>query len=276
MVRQSWLYDAIIYLYALSLLFYFSDFVGKNRRAKRMGTGLLAFVWVLQTVYLAVSLYENRAAFAFTMFETLFLFAWLLVALSLVIGRFVAIDMLVFLVNVFGFAVLALNFFSNPKVNPLFSGWQVSDELLFIHITLAVGSYAAFTVGAFWSGMYLFLHRKLKEKRWTAKMKRMPSLEKLDLYTYRTVLIGVPMLLLSLSLGFVWIALAHAPDMLLDPKVVNSVFVLAAYSFYLMQRLSLRAPGARLALWNLAAFAFVVANFMISNWFSDFHQWIWM
>ncbi len=27
MVTQTWLYDAIIYIYALSLLFYFSDFV---------------------------------------------------------------------------------------------------------------------------------------------------------------------------------------------------------------------------------------------------------
>lgn len=275
MVTQSWLYDAIIYIYALSLLFYFSDFVGTNRRAKRVGTGLLAFVWVLQTAYLAVSVFANRATFAFTMFETLFLFAWILVTLSLVISRFMSIDMLVFLVNVFGFAVLALHFFSNPEVDPFISGWEVSDELMFIHVTLAVGSYAAFTIGAALSCMYLFLHRQLKEKHWTSNMKRMPSLEKLELYTYRAVLIGAPMLLLALSLGFVWIALAHASQMLTDPKVVNSVFVLAAYSFYLVQRISFKAPGPSLALWNLAAFAFVVANFIVSNWFSNFHQWIW-
>ncbi len=52
MVTRSWLFDAMIYMYALSLLFYFSDFANANRSAKRMGTGLLLFVWVLQTAYL--------------------------------------------------------------------------------------------------------------------------------------------------------------------------------------------------------------------------------
>jgi HemX protein len=59
MVTQSWLYDAILYIYALSLLFYFSDFARANRSVKRMGTGLLSFVWVLQTVYLAFQIYSH-------------------------------------------------------------------------------------------------------------------------------------------------------------------------------------------------------------------------
>jgi HemX protein len=276
MVTQSWFYDAIIYLYALSLLFYFSDFANASRSAKRMGAGLLVFVWVLQTVYLAVSLYGHRVQWVFSMFETLLFFSWLLVGASLAINRFFRIELLVFFVNVLGFAALALNFFSNPHAVPILPEWNVADELLFIHVTLAIASYAAFTVGAVLSGMYLFLHRQLKEKHWTSTMKRLPSLEKIDRFTYGAVIAGAPLLILSLALGLVWVTLQGDSRLFYDPKVINSLFILAAYAFYLMQKLSLRATGKRLAYWNLGAFAFVVLNFIVSNLISNFHAWIWM
>ena len=43
-------------------------------------------------------------------------------------------------------------------------------------------------------------------------------------------------------------------NLLLDAKVINSFFVLAAYAFYLFQHKSMRISGNRLAVWNLAAF----------------------
>jgi HemX protein len=105
---------------------------------------------------------------------------------------------------------------------------------------------------------------------------RLPSLEKIEEYTYFAIIIGAPLLLLALSLGLVWIALEGNKDLFWDPKVVNSVFVLAAYAFYLFQYRSLRMSGNKLAAWNLAAFLIVVLNFVVSNLVSGFHQWIWM
>jgi HemX protein len=276
MVTHSWLYDAMIYIYALSLLFYFSDFANANRSAKRMGTGLLSFVWVLQTVYMATSLYGHLTEWAFSRSDVLFLFSWLLVTTSLVVNRFFRIEMFVFLVNVLGFAILALNIFGNPRVTPILNTWGINDELLFIHITLAIGSYAAFSVAAVFSGMYLFLHRKLKAKKWSTTMQRLPSLEKIEQYTYFAVIVGAPLLLLALSLGVVWISLEGDKNLFFDPKVVNSIFVLAAYGFYLFQHHSLRMSGNKLAGWNLAAYLIVVMNFVVSNLVSGFHQWIWM
>jgi HemX protein len=276
MVTQSWLYDAMIYTYALSLLFYFSDFARANRSAKRMGTGLLSFVWILQTVYLGMSFFGHVSQWALSRSDVLFLFSWLLAAISLVINRFFRIELFVFFINVLGFAILALNIFGNPNVTPTLQGWEINDELLFIHITLAIGSYAAFTAAAIFSGMYLFLHRQLKVKQFSPNMMRLPSLEKIEEYTFFAIIIGAPLLLLALSLGVVWIALEGNKDLFWDPKVVNSVFVLAAYSFYLFQHHSLRVSGNKLAAWNLAAFLIVVINFIVSNLVSGFHQWIWM
>ncbi|MCP1306769.1 cytochrome c biogenesis protein CcsA [Paenibacillus tyrfis] len=273
MVTQTWLYDVILYIYALSLLFYFSDFVGPNRSAKRMGTGLLSFVWVLQTAYLIYSLVTHGKLSAFSMFETLFILSWLLVTVSLIVNRFFRIELFVFLVNVFGFATFALNVFSRPGLAPTLAHWNINDELLFIHITLAVSGYAAFVVSAIFSGMYLFLHRKLKEKQWSQQMLRLPSLENTDRYAFVSVVIGAPLLLLTLSLGIVWIALEGDFMLFFDPKVLNSWFVLLAYIFYLFQRLVMKAAGNRLALWNLAAFVITLLNFLLANQYSNFHQW---
>ncbi|MFC5447280.1 cytochrome C assembly family protein [Paenibacillus aestuarii] len=275
MVTRSWLFDAMIYMYALSLLFYFADFASANRNAKRMGTGLLLFVWVLQTAYLGVNLYGHLTEWAFSRSDVLFMFSWLIVTISLIVNRFFRIELFVFFVNVLGFAILALNVFGNPQLTPIKSSWNINDELLFIHITLAIGSYAAFSIAAIFSGMYLFLHRMLKEKKFSQTVMRLPSLEKIEQYTYLAVIIGAPLLLLALSLGIVWVVLQGDRNLLYDPKVVNSFFVLAAYGFYLFQHHSMRISGNRLAAWNLAAFLIVVINFVISNFLSGFHDWIW-
>jgi HemX protein len=139
-----------------------------------------------------------------------------------------------------------------------------------------MASYAAFLTAAVLSGMYLFLHRQLKEKHWSATMKRLPSLEKTDRYAYVAVITGTPLLLLALALGVVWIALQGKKELFFDPKVVNSLFVLAAYVFYLFQRKTLGIEGNKLAAWNLAAFLIVIINFVVSNLYSNFHHWIWM
>ncbi|MDF2649087.1 MULTISPECIES: inner membrane protein YpjD [unclassified Paenibacillus] len=275
MVTRSWLFDAMIYMYALSLLFYFSDFANANRSAKRMGTGLLLFVWVLQTAYLGINLYGHLTEWAFARSDVLFMFSWLIVTISLLINRFFRIELFVFFVNVLGFAILALNVFSNPNVTPIKPDWDINDELLFIHITLAIGSYVAFSIAAIFSGMYVFLHKMLKAKKFSQTVMRLPSLEKIEHYTYLSVIIGAPLLLMALSLGVVWVVLEGDRNLLYDPKVINSFFVLAAYAFYLFQQHSMRISGNKLAAWNLAAFLIVVLNFVVSNLVSGFHGWIW-
>ncbi|QGQ95366.1 cytochrome C assembly protein [Paenibacillus psychroresistens] len=272
MVTQGWMFDAILYIYALSLLFYFSDFVGVNRNAKRMGTGLLIFVWVLQTFYLVANAIEQRGHFVFTLFEALLLFSWLMVTFSLILNRFFRIEPLVFFANVVGFAVLALHFFSHHIDSPDISQGEALNELLFIHATLAVCSYAAFSLAAIFSGMYLFLHRQLKEKHWSPAMKRMPSLEKIEIYTFYSILSGFPLLLLSLVLGVIWITLRGDSNLLFDPKVVLSTFILLIYTAYLFQRRFSQSSGTSLAWWNIGAFAFMIVNFLVINLLSGFHR----
>lgn len=276
MVTKSWMYDMIIYIYALSLLFYFFDFVERNQKLKRMGTGFLAFVWLLQTIFLFLRMGEVLHPAVFSMFDSLFLFSWMMVTLSLALNYFFRIDLLVFFLNVLGFAVSALNFFSDESVLPMIGQWEIEDELLFIHVSLAIASYVSYMIGAVFSGMYLFLHRQLKEKQWSTTMKRLPSLEKIEKYNAVSIMIGTPLLILSLALGVVWVILKSQLLLLFDPKVLNSIVILAAYGIYLVKKISRRTAGRKLALWSLASFSLVILNYLVSNFYSNFHQWIWM
>src|SRR5438105_402129 len=109
MLTHDWLTDAVLYVYALSLLFFASDAASGNRSARRVGTGLLVFVWVLQTVFLLVLMVQRYSMADLSLKDFLFFVSWLLVSASFVVNRWIRADLLVLFVNIVGFAVLALN-----------------------------------------------------------------------------------------------------------------------------------------------------------------------
>ncbi|NBI28793.1 cytochrome c biogenesis protein CcsA [Chengkuizengella marina] len=276
MESKTFVYDIIIYLYTLSLLFSFSDTIYKNRKAKWIGTGLLIIVWILQSNFFILRMIDNSYFPILTMFETLFFFSWVVVTISLMLNFILKHDLFVFTVNVAAFTIMALSFFSDSSAIPTLRNWEIHDELLFIHITLAISSYAFFLVSFILSCLYLMLFRMLKEKKWSNYLKKLPSLEKIDKFAFLSVMIGLPLLLLSIILSIIWMVLTDHLLYLLDLKVMNSLLVLVAYIFYLFKKLKKHTTGNKLAFWNVIAFVLLLINFIVSNYLSDFHIWIWM
>lgn len=262
---------ALLVLYALSLLFYFSDFVSVSRKSKRMGTGLLVFVWVLQTGWLVSRLMRLDEPGELTRFEMLFFFVWLLVTISLAASRLVRIEPFVFAVNVIGFAVLAAVAAEGRSAAPL-EPWETAQHLLIIHISLALAAYALFIVGAVFSCMYLLLHRQLKNRNWNNVVRRMPGLETIDHYAFRAVLAGTPLLILSIAAAAVSILVEGKTAWFADWKVAAAVIAAAGYILYIARRTGRMHPGQLTARWNLYAFALLLANSLIST-ASSFHSW---
>jgi HemX protein len=273
MTSGGWYYDTMIYMYALSLLFFFSDFVGTNRSAKRIGAGLLLFVWGLESLYFVLTFPDDASLATVPLFESLLWFAWLLLTVSFVFIRFARIEYLAFFLNVIGFAVLVLNRLGDPSVAVPVGRWASAEDTLLIHIVLAVGSYAALTVSAVLAGMYLILHRLLKERRWSSFMRRSPSLESIEKYTFASSSIGVGTLILSLAAGGASIIAAKEFWALTDPKVIFSVAALTVYIVYVSSRRSGNVAGERLAALNLFGYGIALVNFLFSPWLSSFHYW---
>lgn len=239
---------------------------------------LLGFLWLVQTVYILVYLLviSRSASQLFTLPGTLLLLSWVLAAVTLGLGRLLQLGLAVYMVHGVVLAALFLHLIRHPDTLVRQSEWNIPDELLLLHIGLALCSYAAFTLGAFWSGMYLFLHRRLKEKQWTSSLKRLPSLEKLERYSFRAAAAGAPLLLLAMGLGIVFLFMLAEHSYMTDWKVLSSFLVLALYAYYMACSMSRRMPGHRLAVWNLGAYGFLLVNFLCTNRLSEFHQWIWM
>jgi len=271
MMTQDWLTDAVLYIYALSLLFFVSDAASGNRSARRVGTGLLVFVWVIQTAFLLYILVLSLSDPKLTLREFLFYVSWLLVSASFLINKWLRAELLVLLVNVVGFAVLALNLLEHPRKKMELGTEEVARRLLVVHISFITLAFAVLTVTALLCGMYLYLHRRLKTKRWTPMMSRMPGLELIDKYAFRAGLIGVPLLLLSLSTGTAALLLTNNWSDLLDLKAIFAYAAGVVYVVSLIQSTLKRDDGGEQARWSLIGYALLIADFFASA-FSSFHH----
>ncbi|SEM66652.1 inner membrane protein YpjD [Paenibacillus sp. OV219] len=271
MVTQNWFYDGILYVYALSLLFYFSDFVDRNRQAKQLGTGLLIFVWVLQTGFIVHRIISHLDMTFMSLFEYLLLFSWLLITVSLVMSRFFRMELIVFFVNVIGFAVLTINLFGIGSGASM-ERWELAHDMLILHVILMILAYTAFTLSAIFSGMYLFLFRRLKGKQWTKQMQRMPSLDVADRFMFRVSLVGTPLLMLSLAIAVASILVEGRYGLLLDLKVLTSFVALALYIWNVMKHQWFDGAGRKFARFNLISYAVLLLN-VFMNEASNFHSW---
>jgi HemX protein len=267
------LHELTVILYAISVLLYFVDFLQHNRKANRTAFWLLAFVWVLQTIFLILYMFKTGRFPVLTIFEGLYFYAWVLVTLSLIINRLLRVDFIVFFTNIIGFGIMAIHTFAPMQIDSTVIGQQLMSELLLIHITMAILSYGAFSLSFVFSLLYLIQHDLLKRKKWGKRLVRIPDLSKLEHFSYLLNIIGVPMLILSLILGIQW-AFLKVPDFLwYDSKVLGSFTVLGIYSVILYLRTRKGVSGKNLSLWNVASFLIVLINFFLFGQLSSFHFW---
>jgi HemX protein len=267
------LHELTVVLYAFSVLLYFFDFLHHNRKANRFAFWLLAFVWILQTVFLGIYMYKTGRFPVLTIFEGLYFYAWILVTLSIAINHLMRVDFIVFLTNILGFTVMAIHTFAPMQYDSHLMAKQLVSELLLIHITMAILSYGAFSLSFVFSTLYLLQYDLLKRKKWGTRLLRLADLDKLEKSSYILAVIGVPMLLLSLILGLQW-AFLKVPGMpWYDMKIIGSFLLLTAYSILLYLRIVKNLSGRNLAIWNSAAFLIVLINFFLFGKLSSFHLW---
>ncbi|WP_144547844.1 inner membrane protein YpjD [Bacillus sp. X1(2014)] len=272
-VFMTRLHELTVVLYAFSVLLYFFDFLHHNRKANRIAFWLLAFVWILQTVFLGIYMYKTGRFPVLTIFEGLYFYAWILVTLSIVINHLLRVDFIVFFTNILGFTVMAIHTFAPIQYSSHIMAKQLVSELLLIHITMAILSYGAFSLSFVFSSLYLLQYDLLKRKKWGTRLIRLADLDKLEKSSYILAVIGVPMLLLSLILGLQW-AFLKVPGMpWYDMKIVGSFLLLIAYSILLYLHSMKNLSGRKLAIWNTAAFLIVLINFFLFGRLSSFHLW---
>ncbi|WGD99023.1 cytochrome c biogenesis protein [Bacillus safensis] len=263
--------EATILIYALSVLFYFIDFLQHNRKAGKMAFWLLSIVWLLQTVYMFYIMMETDRFPVLNVAEGLYFYTWVLVTLSLVLTKVLRVEFIVFFTNVIGFSMMAIHTFTPSDLHSAELTGKLTSELLVIHITMAILSYGAFSLSFAFSLLYLFQYRLLKKKKWGKWLLRIEDLSKLDHMAYVLNIIGVPMLLLSLILGIIWAYISYDTLYWTDAKVLGSFIMLFLYGFYLYIRLVRNMQGKIVAFWNVASFLALMINYFLLGSLSTFH-----
>ena len=144
--------------------------------------------------------------------------------------------------------------------------------LLLLHVILAVLSFAAFTIAAVFAIMYLFLHRRLKEKKWSDTVRRLPSLEGMERTIYLNIAAGIPLLGVSLLVAVVSIVAEGRWILLLDTKVLFSGVSFCIFLYYFAARHYKRHSMTFMAWWVLLGYVFTIVNIWMNS-VSDFHSW---
>ncbi|MGI2326443.1 cytochrome c biogenesis protein CcsA [Planococcus sp. YIM B11945] len=272
-ITMARLHEAMVVLYAVSLVFYFFDYLYKEKRASHIAMALLGFVWILQTVFLVLYIVETQRFPILTLFEGIYFYAWLLVTLSLVLRIFYRFDFAVFFINIIGFIFMTIHTFAPVQIERSPVGEALVSELLLIHITFAILSYAAFSLSFVFSALHVLLYRLLKKKKWTKQLSNMPSLGQTELGMTISILVGISLLFVSLVLGFQWAVISLDEFSLLDLKIVGSFVLLVVYSviLYLHRKGSLN--GMNYAMMHIYAFLLLLVNFFLGSRLSEFHFW---
>src|SRR5690625_3126842 len=146
MIASKWIYEVMLFIYSISLIGYFIDFIKHNFRVNKLSFYLLCLVWTIQTVILYNQTFIEKNFPILTLNDGLFFYAWILLLFSIIINHFFQIHFIVFFTNVLSFFILLLSLSLNAQTVFLDQGSEFVHEILMIHITLSLVSYGFFTL----------------------------------------------------------------------------------------------------------------------------------
>ncbi|MFP3916466.1 cytochrome c biogenesis protein CcsA [Lysinibacillus telephonicus] len=271
-LAMAWLYEIMVVLYATGIVFYFIDFFYKRIKIRRIAFWFISIVWILQTAFLLLNIVETKRFPILSLSEGIYFYAWLLVTLSIILHCVARVDLPVFFISVLGFIFVTIHLFAPDRVQHSLVE-SLESEMLFIHISFAILSYAAFSISFVFSILYLILYRLLKEKKYTKLWSRLPSLHQMSKWMFYSILVGVPMIFISLLLGLEWAFLKLEGLSMLDIKIVGSFIITIIYLFVLVFHHGGKITGLNFAWAQIYTFLLVVINFFLGSKLSNFHFW---
>ena len=231
-------------------------YAGDARRpgaAGRLATWGVRVGWLLQTALLVVQA-ERADGFPWaTWAGSLNLFVWLVVSVYLVWGCRTRYRLLGLAVMPLAAALLVLARLGGGTGAG--SASRYSTVFLVVHVGLVSFAFAAFTLAAGLSALYLWQEGRLKDHRPAGLLGRAPSLLTLERVTGRTIAVALPALTVGIVAGLVRL---HRDDVGIDALMAVTLGAWAIYAAYLLLRFEAGWRGRRAAYLVLAGFALVI------------------
>src|SRR3989304_1951621 len=204
---------------------------------------------------------------AFSLFESVSFFTWILVIVYLLIQRLYGLRVLNIFVSPIALLLVVLAMAYPSKVRPLPPVLQVTWTQVFpvVHVVVSLAAYAFFTLACVAAVVYLLQERQLKAKRAHSLYHRLPSLEMAQHMSQVMVAAGFPSLVVTMITGAIWSNQVWGGPWLWQGKQGLSLVLLLIYLFYLHTR-NVAGWSARRTPWLLIVGFFAVpATFLGGN-----------
>jgi ABC-type transport system involved in cytochrome c biogenesis permease subunit len=149
--------------------------------------------------------------------------------------------------------------------NPAPSKW------LLWHIPLIVLSYVLLLAAAAAAVLFILQERRVKRHEALAVSSRLPSLDALEAFTYKMILLSFPLLTLGILLGSHWALLTRGRYWGWDPTETFSLVTWIIYAIYLLLRWGRGWRGRRSTYLALAGFGIILVTLVALRFFSPLH-----
>ncbi|RXK18167.1 cytochrome c biogenesis protein CcsA [Macrococcus sp. DPC7161] len=266
------LHEAILMIYMISIACYFFDFVLKSKQVKKFGTYLLLCVFGLQTLSIILFIVVTKRFPIETLSEGFFFFTWLIVLISLLSIKYIQTEFLVFLMNIIGFVFMTIHTFQPVQMTSGTKITHMMNELLMIHVTLAISAYVLFLVSAIHSVLYLLQMHYLKKKQFNHKFFRLSDLNAIETRVQWFMMVGFLLLLISLILGIYWGHIIVGRQIWYDYKVLGSILLLGLYGSLIYIHRQSKVKRNIYMEFNITIFLLLLINYLLVSKVSGFHQ----
>jgi ABC-type uncharacterized transport system permease subunit len=209
--------------------------------------------WLLQTGLLVVQAARAEGFPWATWAGSLNLFVWLVVSVYLVWGCRTRYRLLGLAVMPLAAVLLVLARVGGGTGDAGHS--QYSTVFLVLHVGLVSFAFAAFTLAAALSALYLWQERRLKGRRPGGLLGRAPSLLTLERLAGRTIAIALPALSVGIAAGLIRLRHEGRP---VDALMGATLGAWLVYTSYVVLRYEAGWRGRRAAYLALAGFALVI------------------
>jgi hypothetical protein len=148
---------------------------------------------------------------------------------------------------------------------------EFSGALRSLHAATILQSYGAFGLAAVAAGMFLMQRHDLRFHKLRAMLSLLPSIQRVELITFRLVAAGFLLLTLGLVAGW-QLPRPYGRPYFSDSKVVWSALLWVAYLESLVAYRFFGRTGRRFALGIIILFSALLLTFWLTNLFSALHQ----
>ncbi len=210
--------------------------------------------WIAHTLALLVLALQLGRPPVVSLANAVSVVVWVVVLLEMLVERQSGVSVL----GAFVLPVVVMLSLKSSVARPAALAPALGNAWLWIHIALALVGIAAFVLNFAGAIMYLVQEREIRTKRPGRFYHRLPPLETLDHWTYRTLALGFPFLTTGLILGAVWARTAWGSVFTFDPLAFFSLVAWVIYAGTLAGRAAGGWHGRRAAYFAIFGFAALV------------------